>query len=138
MKKGISKVLKRFLGSRSIECGEGWYDLLIELDEKLNKIYPDYELEQVKEKFGTLRYYCSLFNCKDQTIDKTHLFYKIIYEYEKKSGTICEVCGETGRETCIRSWSRTFCNKHLIERLKYLNLPCDNLEQYFLEPYNNK
>jgi hypothetical protein len=42
---------------RWISCASGWYPLVIELDQRLSEIYPDYELHQVKEKFGTLRYY---------------------------------------------------------------------------------
>lgn len=42
---------------RWISCDKGWYPLVIELDCKLAEIFPDYELHQVKEKFGTLRYY---------------------------------------------------------------------------------
>jgi hypothetical protein len=55
--------LKKILGriplrwGRWISCNKGWYPMLIELDQKLAEIFPDYELHQVKEKFGTLRYY---------------------------------------------------------------------------------
>ncbi len=43
--------------SRWIFCGRGWYPLLVELDEQLRTLFPNYELHQVKEKFGGLRYY---------------------------------------------------------------------------------
>lgn len=42
---------------RWISCDKGWYPLVIELDQKLAEIEPNYTLHQVKEKFGTLRYY---------------------------------------------------------------------------------
>lgn len=45
---------------RWISCSSGWYPLIIELDQKLAEIYPEYELHQVKEKYGTLRYYIGL------------------------------------------------------------------------------
>lgn len=45
---------------RWISCASGWYPLVIELDQKLAAMFPDYELHQVKEKFGTLRYYIGL------------------------------------------------------------------------------
>ena len=55
----IRKILSRIppRWGRWISCDKGWYPLVIELDQKLAEIYPDYELHQVKEKFGTLRYY---------------------------------------------------------------------------------
>jgi len=42
---------------RWISCGKGWYPLIIQLDQKLEDLVPGYEVNQVKEKFGTLRYY---------------------------------------------------------------------------------
>ncbi|MGH2879027.1 MAG: hypothetical protein ACRDK4_05395 [Solirubrobacteraceae bacterium] len=42
---------------RWISCDRGWYPLLVELDEQLRALLPDYVIHQVKEKFGGLRYY---------------------------------------------------------------------------------
>jgi hypothetical protein len=55
----LRKILERIplRWGRWIRCDIGWYPLVIELDQKLAKIFPGYELHQVKEKFGTLRYY---------------------------------------------------------------------------------
>lgn len=55
----IRKILSRIppRWGRWISCAKGWYPLIIELDGKLAEIFPDYQLHQVKEKFGTLRYY---------------------------------------------------------------------------------
>jgi hypothetical protein len=55
----IAAILQRIpeTWGRVIRCEKGWYPLIISLDSELAAIYPDYELQQVKEKFGTLRYY---------------------------------------------------------------------------------
>ena len=55
----IAAILQRIpeTWGREIRCEKGWYPLIISLDSELAAIYPDYELQQVKEKFGTLRYY---------------------------------------------------------------------------------
>lgn len=45
---------------RWFSCDKGWYPLIIKLDRELAEIAPDYELHQVKEKYGTLRYYTTL------------------------------------------------------------------------------
>lgn len=42
---------------RWIGCGSGWYALIVELDEQLCALLPNYAIHQVKEKFGGLRYY---------------------------------------------------------------------------------
>lgn len=55
LKKILSRIPPRW--GRWISCDKGWYPLVIELDQKLAEIAPDYTLHQVKEKFGTLRYY---------------------------------------------------------------------------------
>ena len=57
----VDPILKRIPieWGRHIRCSEGWYPLIAELDANIAKIFPDYEIQQVKEKFGTLRYYWS-------------------------------------------------------------------------------
>lgn len=42
---------------RWISCGPGWYPLLAALDTDLARISPTYTVQQVKEKYGTLRFY---------------------------------------------------------------------------------
>lgn len=62
------------MGRVTLQCGTGWYGLLIELDAKIASICPGYVIDQVKEKFGTLRFYISppsvslLPCCADMTI----------------------------------------------------------------------
>jgi len=43
---------------RWISCDPGWYPIIVELDAALTALDPNYEVHQVKEKYGTLRYYC--------------------------------------------------------------------------------
>ena len=59
---GLKKILRRF-GEEwpaYIACGPGWYPILVDLDQKLNEVAPHYELAQVKEKYGGLRFYVEL------------------------------------------------------------------------------
>lgn len=37
--------------------GDPWYEVLVALDEDLEQIVPGYNIAQIKEKFGDLRYY---------------------------------------------------------------------------------
>lgn len=41
-----------------IDVEPGWHPLIIEIDRKLSNVDPNYKVQQVKQKFGTLRYYC--------------------------------------------------------------------------------
>lgn len=78
------------------ECGDGWADLLVELCQKINtyiQTLPQEQIDeivalQVKEKYGTLRFYLS---CYDDTIDT------LIRDAEIKSSVTCETCGNPGQ-----------------------------------------
>ena len=102
------------------ECGDGWYDLLDKLCENIqgyidnnstekNPI-PQLVAEQVKEKFGTLRFYTS---GGDRLIDG------MIWFAESMSGSICEECGNKGARNnpgWNRGWIRTLCTEHSKEK----------------------
>lgn len=91
--------------------GDGWYNLIREAAEKLEPLIKAYAIEfpnkpvprasQVKEKFGTLRFYLS---------HGTDEMRKIIEDAEIKSANTCEDCGEYGK---LRkgSWLLTLCDK---------------------------
>jgi len=42
---------------RWISCDPGWYPIIVDLDAALASLCPDYVVLQIKEKYGTLRYY---------------------------------------------------------------------------------
>lgn len=86
------------------ECGDGWFELLDRLSKKITALDKKEgcktEAVQVKEKFGTLRFY----------IDAgTEQVFKAIEKAEKESAKICEDCGKRGK---LRggSWLRTLCD----------------------------
>ena len=104
---GLTAILNRIPKGwgRWIECGRGWYPLLIETDQKLAALDPDYEVHQVKEKFGGLRYYHQFVT---EGADYTK-GWEIESEAENKSFTICEVCGTTEGVTVEGSWVTSRC-----------------------------
>ena len=55
---GLEAILRRIPAGwgRWISTGAGWYPLLVELDRAIAALAPDYEVHQVKEKGGSLRY----------------------------------------------------------------------------------
>ena len=89
------------------ECDDRWYWLLDHLCSQLqwdidhNK-YPQLEAVQVKEKFGTLRFYVSGSNEEQQAI---------ISFAELLSGSICERCGSTDEVTQTSGWIQSLCKK---------------------------
>lgn len=84
--------------------GEGWHNLIIEAVEKMIAAGWDGKITQIKEKFGTLRFYIG------QTSKEVN---DIALEAEKKSSVTCETCG-VSNETVKKSagsgrWFKTLC-----------------------------
>ena len=106
---GLAAILRRIPDGwgKWIDCGRGWYPLLIETDQKLAALDPHYEVWQVKEKFGGLRYYfCFVTDGTDEEAGQA-----IVDEAERKSFTICEVCGTTQDVTTGGSgWVTSRCS----------------------------
>ena len=94
-------------------CDDGWEPLIRRLSEKLetwnNKhLNSPTVATQVKEKFGTLRFYVS----HQGEISKEDYRYltNLINDAENESGVTCEKCGKPGklRET---GWLLTLCDE---------------------------
>lgn len=83
--------------------GEGWGSLIEEVFQKREDMKRPVNVIQVKEKWGGLRIYTDFINEE---------FDNFIVEIEKKSYTICEVCGNPGVLREINSWYHTRCNEH--------------------------
>lgn len=90
-----------------IRCDDGWLLLLEKCSANLEKMMlenpklPKVVPVQIKEKFGTLRFYFD-----GESVEAR----RIITEAEKESGVTCEVCGKPGLEQNIRGWLKTVCN----------------------------
>ena len=135
-----------------LECDDGWYDLIHDLCKEIDEAYRDAGRKidliviQIKEKFGTLRFYyafegkphylhafdmfgadggCSVRNLPkgDDFEDKIA---EIVRKYEKKSGSVCEVCGSKGKIRPELGYVQTLCDKCYKERIdrecSYLSL----------------
>jgi len=87
---------------RHYPVGQGWMPIVLKLNEEIMAIQPDYEIAQIKEKFGTLRFYIGA------GTDETH---KLIDEAEAKTAHTCEVCGAPG-EARHDGWVKTLCDEH--------------------------
>jgi len=92
-----------------IECGEGWCDLLdklcTDIEKELDKdpeLKKDFKIAQIKEKFGSLRFY---------TYSYTEEIDKLIDEAQSKSEVTCETCGQPGKTHSISGWLTTLCPK---------------------------
>ena len=83
-----------------LPVGEGWRPLLTKLAEDITKIDPNVEISQIKEKFGTLRFYISY---------GSEEVFQLIEKAETESGYICETCGTKEGVTTEGGWLLTLC-----------------------------
>lgn len=92
------------------ECGQGWFEIIKGLSEKLEQMIIDGDWEerglpyavQVKEKFGSLRFYMST---------ETDEMSRLIEEYISMSKKICERCGIEGTLRERNRWYSTVCDQ---------------------------
>jgi RNA polymerase-binding transcription factor DksA len=92
-----------------MECGDGWFKLLWDLCEKIEKElktkeHTEFSVHQIKEKFAGLRFYVQGGN------DKIH---DLISEAEDNSFKVCEQCGEKSQKKRIdiHGWYCSLCKK---------------------------
>lgn len=86
------------------EIGPGWYNEVTYLLKQLQELGGN--LQQVKEKFGGLRFYYHLDN------DPHDNFCKLVDSTEDNSFIICEDCGIRGKLRNLkgRMWLKTLCD----------------------------
>jgi hypothetical protein len=97
------------------ECGDGWFDLIWDLSQKLERLIqkvkeasPTVDVNylpaasQVKEKFGGLRFYMTT---------ETDEMSEAIRKAEERSYTTCELCGKVG-QLANTSWMVVRCKEH--------------------------
>lgn len=104
--------IQRTLMPFGFEHGDGWFDIVWRLCERLEPLVTQFEQEtgdkfevfQVKEKYGGLRFYPDLGN---------DAIFNAIAEAENESLKTCEECGKPG-EPNRRGWIRTRCTEHAV------------------------
>ena len=98
------------------ECGDGWFNIInqlcqniqhhIDWKNKEKEVVAQVVVSQVKEKYGTLRFY---YSGGDDTIDG------MVSMAESMSGVTCEECGNIG-ESNNGGWIKVLCETHREER----------------------
>ncbi len=108
------------------EHGDGWYNLVNSLCMKIDTVLKDnpsivFHVAQIKEKFGTLRFYYYIEYDKED-IDDTALQKIDMYidEAEKESKVTCENCGKSGKLN-FSGWLSVSCDDCLKKNSKKLD-----------------
>ena len=150
-----------------IEADSGWYDIIYQLCQDITDCYKRYDIKmnfyvlQIKEKFGTLRFYYAYEDskCGISAIDflgngsgirftpggdesdetKTKLrkeIADIVKAAEKKSATVCELCGDTHTamlRTNLGGRISTLCDGCVEKRQKSMEERHQRLEEKLWE-----
>jgi hypothetical protein len=98
------------------ECGDGWFQILnqlmsniqhhIDWKNRKEEVVPQVTVDQVKEKFGTLRFY---YTGGDDYISG------LVNMAESMSGVTCEQCGNPGEQS-NSGWIKTTCGSCQLKR----------------------
>ena len=97
-----------------LEVSVGWHRLLIELDQTLAAIAPDYMVKQIKSKFGALSFHAAP---SEDPYDFNEAFQEAIRAAEWRSIETCEECGAPAKQYVIRMWVMTLCDQHFQEAI---------------------
>lgn len=94
------------------ECTSQWHWLIDQLCDSIQSYTdankkPQVVASQVKEKYGTLRFY---YSGGDDYVAG------MVWLAESMSATICEECGSTKEVTQTKGWVYTLCKECLIKR----------------------
>lgn len=92
-------------------CGDGWFELIYDMCKKIKsitKLKGVVVAQQVKEKFGGLRFYIYSHPKNEQIGNK---IYTLINDAAAKSFTTCEICGAPGKRNKT-GWLSTLCEEH--------------------------
>lgn len=97
------------------QCRDGWFLLLWNLCNDIKNAKPDgdFETTQIKEKFGTLRFYTT--SIRNDEVTNT------INKYELLSEKICDWCGRDGTLYTDGGCHRTRCDDHKNARVNIMD-----------------
>jgi len=97
---------------------KGWGDVihtyLLQLDMLVRRNRWNIYVAQVKEKFGTLRFYVDILDaeglpCYADSAEDVKRFYELVHEMESETGRVCCRCGTREDVRCYGGWIHYAC-----------------------------
>jgi len=123
LKDNFPKLLSNMYNKESclawgVQCDDGWYDLIYncckELQDWCDKNSTQIQAEQIKEKFGTLRYYLKSNNELGILVNYWTEINEIIDKYETISASTCELTGGKGSAKRRGYLIKTLCDESAV------------------------
>lgn len=124
-----------YSGNISDQVGAGWWSEVLKTFEQIDvvmKSAPDYKfnIRQIKEKFGTIRFYYDLHKVGDEDReaedavldDLRKKVFQLARQLEAATYSKCEVCGQEGLHR-NNGWMKTLCDAHdAVQKKKFAAL----------------
>ena len=90
----IEELKKKILPGywQSVDVDEGWYQIVLDCDRELTQIDPSYQIVQIKQKFGGLRYYFE----SSPLLGTRKAMDDVVTKYEAVAAVTCEATGNPG------------------------------------------
>lgn len=141
------KVIDDLYGAFGMEFGDGWYQLMDDLCQEIADAFQaegqevNIVIDQIKEKYGSLRFYyhferepipihafdilgpkgVSGARIMPKGNSLSNKIAEIVSRYESKSKKVCEICGRDGVLRNELPWIRTLCDECFSKLLLYRN-----------------
>ena len=98
-----------------LEIGDGWVPLVTRLIDDLDAVGLAYDVDQIKEKFGSLRFYYRISGIliPEESRAAVTQIQELVRKAETESIRICQVCGEPGFNRVFGGWLKTVCDEHI-------------------------
>jgi hypothetical protein len=101
-----------FAEAQYVGVGVGWYQIIVQTVEGVLKIWPQVEINEIREKMAALRIHLGLVPPESIKVD----VYKMIAKAQMRSIYTCEVCGDDGRIRIPKEphffWHACRCDRH--------------------------
>lgn len=100
-------------------CGLGWREIVFKLTDEIDTIWEGYkgkkgrncwEIHQIKEKFGLLRYYVECPRDEEDASRRREKTWDVISAVQEASARICERCGKEGHLVTLNLYMATVCS----------------------------
>ena len=103
----VRPVARMATTGHAMRCGEGWFELVDELDRVLAALDPGYHLFAIARTGGQL-----VFDAEPSSCELAHRFAAIIGATSEAASRTCEVCGEPGERSAIQGLIEVLCPEH--------------------------
>lgn len=91
----------------AVRCGEGWGELVDELDRALAALDPGYHLFAIARTGGEL-----VFDAEPSSPELANRFAAVVDSVSEAASRTCEVCGEPGEKSAICGVVEVLCALH--------------------------